>query len=136
LSATVRAAPRGDCTWWFWWSRGEPISRISEVETAAFKIAYALTAQPDHGLDLRHTAHGTGDQPAAWTESGYPWADQVVRRRRLEAAHPDVTITFTSESWTWTGTCVADGREEVVTGHELKYLLDKLEAIIEAESAQ
>lgn len=136
LSATVHAAPSQDCSWWFWWSRGEPISRISEVETAAFKIAYVLTVQPDDSHHRRHTAHGTGNQPALRAESGHPRADQVVRRHRFEAAHPDVTITFTREGWTWTCTCVADGREEVVTGHELRHLLDKLEAIIGAESAQ
>lgn len=33
----------GDSTWWFWWSWGDRIARIADVEAAAFKIAYVLT---------------------------------------------------------------------------------------------
>jgi uncharacterized protein with LGFP repeats len=47
LSETVSAAPADDGTWWFWWSWGDRIAPVGEVETAAFKIAYVLTAQAD-----------------------------------------------------------------------------------------
>src|SRR5689334_9508250 len=46
LSETVYAAP-ADGTWWFWWSWGDRIAPVGEVETAAFKIAYVLTPQAD-----------------------------------------------------------------------------------------
>lgn len=47
LSETVCAAPADDGTWWFWWSWGDRIAPVGEVETAAFKIAYVLTPQAD-----------------------------------------------------------------------------------------
>jgi hypothetical protein len=130
LSVSVHAAPREDGSWWFWWSRDEAISRISEVEAAAFKIAYVLTLQRDDSQQRRPAAPGTGKQAALRSEVGRPWADQVVRRHRFEAAHPEVTITFTRQGWTWTGKCVVDGREEAVTGHELCDLLDELESLL------
>ena len=43
LSETIYAASAGDGMWWFWWSWADPIVPVSEVETAAFKIAYVLT---------------------------------------------------------------------------------------------
>jgi len=43
MSETVRVAPATDGNWWFWWSWGEPIARASDVDAAAFKIAYVLT---------------------------------------------------------------------------------------------
>jgi hypothetical protein len=46
LAETVCAAPVFGA-WWFWWSSGDPIARLAEVETAAFKIAYVLTPQSD-----------------------------------------------------------------------------------------
>lgn len=32
-----------DGTWWFWWSWADRIAQASDIETAAFKIAYVLT---------------------------------------------------------------------------------------------
>jgi hypothetical protein len=46
LAETVYAAP-ADGAWWFWWSWADRIARVSDVETAAFKIAYVLTPQAD-----------------------------------------------------------------------------------------
>jgi len=43
LSERAHTAPTGDGQWWFWWSWGDQIARITEIETAAFKIAYVLT---------------------------------------------------------------------------------------------
>jgi len=43
LSETVYAAPAGYGTWWFWWSWADQIAPVSDVQTAAFKIAYVLT---------------------------------------------------------------------------------------------
>lgn len=40
---TIAVALVNDCGWWFWWPWGAPIARISDVGTAAFKIAYVLT---------------------------------------------------------------------------------------------
>jgi len=47
LSENVYAAPAGDGPWWFWWSWTDRIAPITEVETAAFKIAYVLTPHAD-----------------------------------------------------------------------------------------
>jgi uncharacterized protein with LGFP repeats len=47
LSETVYAAPADDGTWWFWWSWGDRIAPVGEVDTAAFKIAYVLTPHAD-----------------------------------------------------------------------------------------
>ncbi|HEY5989695.1 MAG TPA: hypothetical protein VIV12_25435 [Streptosporangiaceae bacterium] len=47
LSETVYAAPADDGTWWFWWSWADRIAPVTEVETAAFKIAYVLTPHAD-----------------------------------------------------------------------------------------
>jgi len=43
MSETVTVAPATDGNWWFWWSWGDPIARASDVDAAAFKIAYVLT---------------------------------------------------------------------------------------------
>jgi hypothetical protein len=40
---TIAVAPADDGVWWFWWSWGVRIARITDVGTAAFKIAYVLT---------------------------------------------------------------------------------------------
>jgi hypothetical protein len=37
--------------WWFWWSWGDQLARITDIEAAAFKIAYVLT--PSAGADPR-----------------------------------------------------------------------------------
>jgi hypothetical protein len=42
LAETIYVA-EADGASWFWWSWADRITRISEVETAAFKIAYVLT---------------------------------------------------------------------------------------------
>lgn len=47
LSEYIYAAPTRDGRCWFWWSWGDRIAQITEVETAAFKIAYVLTPQTD-----------------------------------------------------------------------------------------
>jgi hypothetical protein len=47
LSETVYAAPAPDGGWWFWWSWADRIAPVSEVESAAFKIAYVLTPHAD-----------------------------------------------------------------------------------------
>ncbi len=39
----IAVALVNDCGWWFWWPWGARIARISDVGTAAFKIAYVLT---------------------------------------------------------------------------------------------
>jgi hypothetical protein len=47
LSENVYAARAGDGSWWFWWSWADRIAPITEVETAAFKIAYVLAPHVD-----------------------------------------------------------------------------------------
>jgi len=42
---TIAVAPADDGVWWFWWSRGDRIARVTDVETAAFKVAYVLIPQ-------------------------------------------------------------------------------------------
>lgn len=42
---TIVAAPADDSVWWFWWSWGDRIARLTDVEAAAFKIAYMLLPQ-------------------------------------------------------------------------------------------
>jgi hypothetical protein len=39
----ISAAPADDGAWWFWWSWGGRIAPVTDVETAAFKVAYVLT---------------------------------------------------------------------------------------------
>jgi hypothetical protein len=39
----ITACLAEDSTWWFWWSWGDRIARTTDVEAAAFKIAYVLT---------------------------------------------------------------------------------------------
>jgi hypothetical protein len=41
----ITIAADDDGAWWFWWSWGDRITRITDVEAAAFKIAYVLTPQ-------------------------------------------------------------------------------------------
>ena len=43
----IAVALVNDCGWWFWWPWGARIARISDVGTAAFKIAYVLTPSAD-----------------------------------------------------------------------------------------
>lgn len=43
LSEIIRVAPASDGSWWFWWPWDDPISPASDVDAAAFKIAYVLT---------------------------------------------------------------------------------------------
>lgn len=45
LQETIIAAPAADGVWWFWWSWGDQIARITDVGTAAFKVAYVLMPQ-------------------------------------------------------------------------------------------
>jgi hypothetical protein len=47
LSEDVWAGPAADGSWWFWWSWGEPITGIDEVDAAAVKIAHVLTPSHD-----------------------------------------------------------------------------------------
>jgi hypothetical protein len=47
LSETVYIGPAEDGTWWFWWSWADQIVPVSDVQTAAFKIAYVLTPPAD-----------------------------------------------------------------------------------------
>jgi hypothetical protein len=47
---TIAVAPADDGAWWFWWSWGNRIARITDVGTAAFKIAYVLIPQADDAL--------------------------------------------------------------------------------------
>jgi hypothetical protein len=52
--------------------------------------------------------------------------DQVVRRARFQAAHPDIRIAL--EGCAWQGVIpTEDGGQEVVTRYELRHLLDELE---------
>jgi hypothetical protein len=43
----IAASATDDGTWWFWWSWGDRIALVTDVEAAAFKIAYVLTPQAD-----------------------------------------------------------------------------------------
>jgi hypothetical protein len=43
MSEIIRIAVASDGDWWFWWSWGELLARVSDVDAAAFKIAYVLT---------------------------------------------------------------------------------------------
>ena len=46
LAADLAAARLADDgSWWLSWSWGDRIARLTEVESAAFKIAYVLTPQ-------------------------------------------------------------------------------------------
>ncbi len=42
---TIAVAPADDGVWWFCWSWGDRIARITDIGTAAFKIAYLLIPQ-------------------------------------------------------------------------------------------
>jgi hypothetical protein len=44
LSDAVYAAPDPGGAWWLWWSWGDRIAPIADVETAAFKIGYVLAS--------------------------------------------------------------------------------------------
>lgn len=48
LTETVYAAP-ADGVWWFWWSWADRLAPVSDVEAAAFKIAYVLTPHDGPG---------------------------------------------------------------------------------------
>jgi hypothetical protein len=67
-------------------------------------------------MDLMELVHG---------ESSY--VDQVPRRLAYQAAHPDVTITYLGPAWK--AVITEDQGEIVITRHELKALLDKLESL-------
>jgi hypothetical protein len=41
----ITAGADDDGAWWFWWSWGDRIARITDIEAAAFKVAYVLTPQ-------------------------------------------------------------------------------------------
>jgi streptogramin lyase len=43
LSEVVNVAPADDGTWWFWWPWSDRIAPVTDVDAAAFKIAYVLT---------------------------------------------------------------------------------------------
>lgn len=45
LRESIIAAPVDGGGWWFWWSWGDRIACITDVQAAAFKIAYVLTPQ-------------------------------------------------------------------------------------------
>jgi hypothetical protein len=57
---------------------------------------------------------------------GYP-PDQVPRKLRFEADHPQVRITFCGPYWR--AVIPRDGGEETVTGLDLRWLLDALEEL-------
>jgi hypothetical protein len=38
----IAVVPADDGVWWFCWSWGDRIARVSDIGTAAFKIAYLL----------------------------------------------------------------------------------------------
>ena len=46
LHETIAVGSADDGVWWFWWSWGDRIAHITDVETAAFKVAYVLIPQP------------------------------------------------------------------------------------------
>jgi hypothetical protein len=54
------------------------------------------------------------------------YIDQVPRRERFEAAHPDVRIACLGPAWQAVIPCPSG--EEVVTRYDLKALLDSLES--------
>jgi hypothetical protein len=41
----IAASHGSDGRWWFWWSWGDRLACIGDIEAAAFKIAYVLTPQ-------------------------------------------------------------------------------------------
>jgi hypothetical protein len=47
LCESIYAAPAADGSWWFWWAWADRIAPVSDVEAAAFKIAYLLTPHAD-----------------------------------------------------------------------------------------
>lgn len=53
LSENIHAESDDDGAWWFWWSWGDRIARVEDIQTASFKVAYVLT--PDTGTDLVRT---------------------------------------------------------------------------------
>ena len=59
--------------------------------------------------------------------------DQVLRRHRYEAAHPNMEIIYLSP--VWQAIIREDAGQTIITRHHLKGLLDKLEAL-EALDAQ
>jgi hypothetical protein len=57
--------------------------------------------------------------------------DQVIRRRRFEAAHPDIEIQVQRECFISTWTARKDG-EVIATAYELAHLLHDLERRVTA----
>ena len=53
------------------------------------------------------------------------YEDEVSRRRRFEAAHPEVRISVVRNAWQ--AVIPREGGEDVVTRYELRALLDELE---------
>jgi hypothetical protein len=53
------------------------------------------------------------------------WEDQVLRRRRFEAAHPEVRIIVVGRAYQ--GIIPREHGEDVVTRYRLRDLLDELE---------
>jgi hypothetical protein len=53
------------------------------------------------------------------------YEDQVVRRQRFEAAHPEVRIAPVRAAWQ--AIIPTERGEDVVTRYELRHLLDELE---------
>lgn len=43
IRGEITIGPTGDGAWWFLWSSGDRIAPVTDIETAAFKIAYVLT---------------------------------------------------------------------------------------------
>ena len=66
---------------------------------------------------------------ARMTEEG--WRDNVVRREMLEAAHPDLDISYTDHGWTYTATWDgADGKRRTYRSTDLGQLLDHVEPVL------
>jgi hypothetical protein len=85
-----------------------------------------------HGMCLmawHRDSEAMSELNAHKTSTGHSWTDQVVRRHSFEAANPGVIIAFTREPWVWTATCQVDGHKTVVTEHDLRHLLDRLDCI-------
>ncbi len=94
---TIAVASADGGEWWFWWSWGARIARITDVETAAFKIAYVLTPpvaeraamqmktpKAPEVITFERAYPGTVDQPRqvradlARIAAGCPVADDLV----------------------------------------------------------
>jgi hypothetical protein len=89
-----------------------------------------------HGMCLtgrRRDSEAMSELNAHKTSTGGSWTDQVVRRQSFEADNPGVTIAFTREPWAWTATWQVDGHKTVVTEHDLRHLLDRLDRTTSAQ---